>query len=106
MPSATDVRKNSRVSRLAGWLRRQWPWLTVAGLLCTGLTAMGFDHWRKGLFVIGASSLLGALYRAVLPARRVALLVVRSRSVDVAVMLSLGGTIMILSAVIPVIRRT
>ncbi len=66
---------------------------------------MYLGHWRKGLFVVGAASLLGAIFRAVLPARRVTLLVVRSRAVDVGTLVVLGLVIDVLSAAIPTIKR-
>jgi hypothetical protein len=86
-------------------LRRHWPWLTVAAVLAAGLFVLYLDHWRKGLFIVGSASLLGAIFRAVLPARRVALLVVRSRPFDVATLVVLGLVLDVLSAAIPTIKH-
>jgi hypothetical protein len=85
-------------------LRRHWPWLAVVTVVAAGLIAMAFGHWRKGLFVIGAAGVLAAGLRAALPARRVQLLVVRSRLLDVASLVALGSTILVLSLVIPSLK--
>jgi hypothetical protein len=97
--------RSPRAARHLARLRRHWPWLAVVGTVAIGLLVMYLDHWRRGLFTIGVASLLGAVFRAVLPARRVALLVVRSRAFDVATLVTLGLVIMVLSAVIPTLPR-
>jgi hypothetical protein len=84
-------------------LRRHWPWLLVVAVIAAGLVAMALD-WRKGLFVIGCGGVVAAGLRATMPARRVQLLVVRSRALDVAALIALGGAIVILSLAIPAIR--
>ena len=91
------VRQRTRLSR-------HWPWVAVVLVGAAGLGAMELGHWRKGLFAVGVGALLGAVFRAVLPARRVALLVVRSRAFDVATLVCLGLAIVVLSAVIPTIH--
>ena len=105
MTSGTAARKASPrapfTARQRARLSRHWPWLAVVLVVAGGLGAMALDHWRKGLFTMGVGALLGAVFRAVLPARRVALLVVRSRAFDVATLVSLGLAIIVLSAVIP-----
>ena len=98
-------RTPSRSARQLTRLRRHWPWLAVVAGVGAGLVVMYLDHWRKVLFTIGLASLLGAVFRAVLPARRVALLVVRSRAFDVATLMRLGLAIIVLSIVIPTIPR-
>ena len=72
---------------LAGLLR-QLPLLSAIVVVAVGLLTVTFGHWRRGLVVIGLALIGAALLRLLLPVRRVGLLAVRSRSVDV---LLLGG---------------
>ena len=84
-----------------GWIGRQWPLLTVLGGGLVGLAAIGFDHFRSGSLLLSASVLLAALARAVLPGRRVGLLVVRSRPFDILVLLAMGLALLVLAIVVP-----
>ena len=67
-------------------LRRQWPILTVAaiGLVALVLVAAGF--WRRGTLLIGIGVSLAAGLRLALPEDRAGVLVVRTRTIDVAMM--------------------
>ena len=67
-------------------LRRQWPILTVAaiGLVALALVAAGF--WRRGTLLIGIGVGLAAGLRLALPEDRAGVLVVRTRTIDVAMM--------------------
>lgn len=84
-----------------GWVGRQWPLLTVLGGGVVGLGAIALDHFRTGSLLLSASVLFAALARAVLPARRVGLLVVRSRPFDVLVLLAMGVALLVLAIVVP-----
>lgn len=84
-----------------GWVGRQWPLLTVLGGGVTGLAAIALDHFRSGSLLLSASVLFAALARTVLPARRVGLLVVRSRPFDILVLLTMGGALLVLAVVVP-----
>lgn len=84
-----------------GWVARQWPLLLVLGCGAAGLGLVALNHFRTGCILLGAAVLFAALARAVLPARRVGLLVVRSRIFDVIVLLSLGGGLVVVSVVVP-----
>ena len=84
-----------------GWVGRQWPLLTVLGGGVVALTAIGLDHFRSGSLLLSMSVLFAALARAVLPARRVGLLVVRSRPFDVLVLLAMGVALLVLAIVVP-----
>ena len=66
--------------------RRQWPILTVAaiGLVALVLVAAGF--WRRGTLLIGIGVGLAAGLRLALPEDRAGVLVVRTRTIDVAMM--------------------
>lgn len=84
-----------------GWVGRQWPLLTVLGGGLTGLTLVVADHFRSGCLVLGISVLFAMLARLVLPARRVGLLVVRSRAFDVLVLATMGVALVVLAIVVP-----
>ncbi len=85
-----------------GFVGRQWPLLLVLGSGFAGLVAVvAFDEFRPGCVLLGASVLFAALARAVLPPRRVGLLVVRSRAFDVFVLLVLGVSLVVLAVVVP-----
>ncbi len=84
-----------------GWVGRQWPLLTVLGGGLVGLSAVALDHFRSGCLILGVSVLAAALARLVLPARRVGLLVVRSRAFDVLVLASMGTALVVLAVVVP-----
>ena len=66
--------------------RRQWPILSVAaiGLVALVLVAAGF--WRRGTLLIGIGVGLAAGLRLALPEDRAGVLVVRTRTIDVAMM--------------------
>jgi hypothetical protein len=84
-----------------GVLVRQWPLLLVLGGSATGLLVVGFDDFRPGCTLLGASVLFAAVSRAVLPVRRVGLLVVRSRPFDVLVLAAMGAALVVLAVVVP-----
>jgi hypothetical protein len=69
---------------------------TLGGL---GLVILG--PWRTGLTVTGASVLVGALGRLVLPDSSAGMLGVRRKLVDVATMAVLGAALCTLAVVIP-----
>ncbi|SNR57555.1 DUF3017 domain-containing protein [Blastococcus mobilis] len=81
---------------LAGLLR-QLPLLAVLVMVGTGLLLVTFDHWRRGLVVIGLSLIIAGLLRLLLPVRRVGFLAVRSRPTDV-VLLAVAGLVLAVTA--------
>lgn len=85
-------------------LRNQLPMLAVLLVSGTGLAAVAIHHWRKGLYVIGAGVVLGAVLRLLLPTRRVGLLAVRGRTRDVIALGTLGLGIVVLAALVPAVR--
>jgi len=85
-----------------GWVGRQWPLLTVLGGGVVGLAAVALDHFLTGCLLLGASVLFAGLARLLLPARRVGLLVVRSRAFDVLVLAVMGVALVVLALVVPV----
>jgi hypothetical protein len=84
-----------------GWVGRQWPLLTVLGGGVTGLLLVATGHFRSGCLLLGTSVLFAMLARLVLPARRVGLLVVRSRAFDVLVLAVMGVALVVLAIVVP-----
>ena len=84
-----------------GWVGRQWPLLLVIGCGASGFLAVALDHFRTGCLLIASSVLFAALARAVLPPRRVGLLVVRSRAFDLVVLLVMGVSLLVLALVVP-----
>jgi hypothetical protein len=85
---------------LAG-LIRQLPLLAVLVTVGVGLLMVTFEHWRKGLVVVGVALVGGALLRAFLPVRRVGFLAVRSRAVDVVLLGGAGLALAVIALAIP-----
>jgi hypothetical protein len=86
---------------VSGVLVRQWPLLLVLVGAATALVVVAVDGFRLGCSLLGASVLFAAVARAVLPERRVGLLVVRGRPFDVLVLAGMGAALVVLSAVVP-----
>lgn len=86
--------------RLAS-LARELPLVAVLGLLASGLVLAALGHWRIGAGVLGTAVLLAAALRLLLPARRAGLLVVRTRRLDVGVLLALGLGLLLLGSSVP-----
>lgn len=84
-----------------GWVGRQWPLLTVLGGGLVGLGLVATGHFRSGCLLLGTSVLFASLARLVLPARRVGLLVVRSRAFDVVALTTMGAALVVLAIVVP-----
>ena len=61
----------------------------------TGLVVAASGPWRTGLIVAGTALALAGVLRAVMPAGRLGLLVVRSRLVDVTGLLVAGGLLIV-----------
>lgn len=84
-----------------GVVTRQWPLLVVLGGGLSALLVVASDGFRLGCTLLGASVGFAAVARAVLPARRVGLLVVRSRPFDVVVLAVMGAALVVLAVVVP-----
>jgi hypothetical protein len=74
---------------LAG-LVRQAPLCAVLVAVAIGLLEVAVDHWRRGLVVIGLSLVGAGALRLLLPVRRVGFLAVRSRPMDVVLLVGTG----------------
>ena len=84
-----------------GVVVRQWPLLLVLGGGMAGLLVVALDGFRLGCSMLGAAVLFAAVARAVLPARRVGLLVVRGRPFDVLVLAVMGAALVVLAVLVP-----
>ena len=85
---------------LAGLLR-QLPLFVVLLAVGAGLLVLTVGHWRRGLVVVGLALVGGGLLRLLLPLRRVGFLAVRSRPVDVVLMVGVGVTLSAFALAIP-----
>ncbi|WP_232851212.1 DUF3017 domain-containing protein [Nocardia acididurans] len=80
--------------------------LVIGAVLLVAVVFLAWDRWRRGTYVIGGATLLGAAFRMMLPTERVGLLAVRSKRFDVAWMAVLGGTIIAVAATISTLGVT
>ncbi|MGR6965997.1 DUF3017 domain-containing protein [Geodermatophilus sp. URMC 61] len=85
---------------LAGLLR-QLPLLVVLLAVGVGLLMVTFEHWRRGLVVVGLALVGAGVLRLLLPLRRLGFLAVRSRPVDVVLLLGVGVTLTAFTLAIP-----
>ena len=84
---------------------RELPLAAVIAVVAAGLVIGSvFDHWRVGSGIVGLALCLGAILRLSLPARQAGMLVVRTRTIDAAVLLSLGFSLVALANTIPSTR--
>lgn len=77
------------------------PFASVLFVVLIAMSRIAAQHWREGGLLIGGALLLAVLLRAMLPAQRLGLLVIRSRVVD---MLLYGGLGLVLIAVAATIK--
>ncbi|MFI0166909.1 DUF3017 domain-containing protein [Streptomyces sp. NPDC017095] len=77
---------------------RQWPLLTVVGLVALGLLVTALDAFRPGTLIVGAALLTGAVLRWLRP--DVGMLAVRSRFTDIVTYGVLGLVIVLLALMI------
>jgi hypothetical protein len=82
-------------------LVRQLPLLAVLVVVGIGLVLVTFEHWRRGLVVIGLALVGAALLRLLLPVRRVGFLAVRSRPMDVVLLIGAGLALTVIALTIP-----
>ena len=85
---------------LAG-LVRQLPLLVVLVVVAVGLLVVTFDHWRRGIVIVGLALIGGAVLRLLLPVRRLGFLAVRSRPVDVVLLAGTGLALTVIVLTIP-----
>jgi hypothetical protein len=66
-----------------------------------GLLMVTFEHWRRGLVVVGLALVGAGLLRLLLPLRRLGFLAVRSRPVDVVLLVGVGVALTAFTLAIP-----
>jgi hypothetical protein len=86
---------------MLGHLRREWPLITVLGLVFIGLVVVVDGHFRRGCVVIAFAIFLALFLRVLLPASGAGLLAVRSKRVDVIVLTVLATATTVLSLWVP-----
>jgi hypothetical protein len=77
-------------------------YLLVVAASVVGLLLVAFGPWRRGIDLVGAALLLGAVMRVVLPEGNAGMLRVRrSRWTDVLMLGGVGTALIVLASVIP-----
>lgn len=79
----------------------QWPLALVLVGVVSALIIVALDRFRLGSLVLAASVLLAFALRLLLPADRIGLLAVRSRTVDLVVLGLLGVTLTVFALWVP-----
>jgi hypothetical protein len=77
---------------------RQLPLLVVLVVTALGLIVVAADHWARGTLILAAALILAAGLRLALPERRAGLLVVRSRTFDVAALTGTAAAMIVIAA--------
>ncbi|HEX4655032.1 MAG TPA: DUF3017 domain-containing protein [Mycobacteriales bacterium] len=81
--------------------RRPDPLLVVVAGVAAGVVLAAARHPQPGMYVVAGALALGAVLRLVLRPRAAGSLVVRSRQLDVLVLMSLAVAIGVIAAVTP-----
>jgi len=76
-------------------------YLLVLAVTAVGVVVAGVGPWRTGLRVVAGALVAAALLRLALPTRDAGMLAVRHRAFDAALLLVLGGAIVVLTSSIP-----
>jgi hypothetical protein len=87
-------------------VRRQWAWFVTVAIFSVGAMdgMLPSGHWRRGSAIMGFALLVGAGLRLWL-GDKAGLLVVRSRWLDVSVMVVIGIGITVLAFWVPAARQ-
>jgi hypothetical protein len=86
--------------RGSGFVVLSWWWL-IAGIVASGVLVIGFADLRWGGRIMAAGFLLGAIIRLVArPARKAGGLNVRSRTLDVVILMAFAVGLLIASATV------
>ena len=86
------------LARAWRWIAEQAAFLTVLAVIAAGFGYLLAEpgRWGRAAGVIAVAVLLAGLFRGLLPAERVGLLAVRSRWLDTACLLAVGGLVLAL----------
>ncbi|MBW3638833.1 MAG: DUF3017 domain-containing protein [Actinobacteria bacterium] len=82
---------------------RQLPALVVMALTGLGLVVAITIQPRPGMIIVGLALLLAAGLRLTLPTRRAGWLVVRTRTLDAAFLITVGVSVVLLGNTIPAV---
>jgi len=81
-------------------VRQQWPLLCVAVIFVMAFALVAAGYWRRGAMLIGIGAGVAAALRLVLSDDRAGLLVVRTKSLDFATLVTFGATLAYVAATI------
>jgi Protein of unknown function (DUF3017) len=79
----------------------QWPLALVLLGVGIGLVVLSFGDFRSGSLIVGGSVVFAAALRTVLTRDRAGLLAVRSRTIDLITVYSLGIAVTALALLVP-----
>jgi hypothetical protein len=79
----------------------QWPLAVVLLGVVASLGVVALDRFRLGSLMLAASLVLAFVLRLVLPNDRAGMLAVRSKRVDLIVLGTLGGALVIFALLVP-----
>ena len=82
-------------------LRQEWPLAVSLGVVLLGLIVVASGHFRRGCVVLSFGVGLAFFLRLLLPSPEAGLLAVRSKRVDVAVLLFLALATSVLALWVP-----
>ena len=94
----------AEVHRLRPRRRRwwaQWPIAVVLVAVGASLLVVALDRFRVGSLMLAASLVLAFVLRLILPADRAGMLAVRSKRVDLMVLGTLGGALVVFALWVP-----
>ena len=93
----TPTRHRDPSRGLLSRLPAESPMIAVLAMAAVGLLRVGTANWREGSVLLGASLLLAAVLRILLPPDRAGLLAIRSRAIDVLAYTGLGLAVVVLA---------
>ncbi len=97
----TDDLSSARRRRRRGSALRQWPIALVLVGVAAALVLVALNSFRLGAVLLAASVLLAAFLRLLLPDEDAGLLVVRSKRVDVSLLIVMGVALSVLAFWVP-----
>lgn len=97
----TDDLSSARRRRRRGSLLREWPLTVVLIGVIAALVLVALNSFRLGAVLLAASVLLAAFLRLLLPDEDAGLLVVRSKRVDVSLLVVMGVALSVLAFWVP-----
>jgi hypothetical protein len=97
----TDDLSSARRRRRRGATLRQWPIALVLVGVAAALVLVALNSFRLGAVLLAASVLLAAFLRLLLPDEDAGLLVVRSKRVDVSLLIVMGVALSVLAFWVP-----